>query len=170
MNIAPGMTAIAISASRQLSAISTPIAMMSRMMEIDGETMAIDARPSDAIALALRTRAPIFVEEQVIDNAKTVDFTPDKPDADRLHKWLNRIVEVVNGEPVLSGIDEHVAKVGEAFFAVLGKASSEPLKHVQAAPGLAENWYGVAETIGPPRLIRIVASVAKLPLSLIKFH
>ena len=45
--------------------------------------MAIDARPSDAIALALRTRAPIFVEEAVIDEAKTVDFTPDKPDTDR---------------------------------------------------------------------------------------
>ena len=36
--------------------------------------VAIDARPSDAIALALRTRAPIFVEDTVIDNAKTVDF------------------------------------------------------------------------------------------------
>src|SRR5579862_5519062 len=44
----------------------------------NGETVAIDARPSDAIALALRTRAPIFVEEAVIDNAKTVDFGSDK--------------------------------------------------------------------------------------------
>src|SRR6188472_4567054 len=44
-------------------------------MTRDGETMAVDARPSDAIALALRTRAPIFVEEAVIDEAKTVDFT-----------------------------------------------------------------------------------------------
>ncbi len=35
--------------------------------------VAIDARPSDAIALALRTRAPILVEESVIDNAKTID-------------------------------------------------------------------------------------------------
>src|SRR3974390_613028 len=44
---------------------------------INGDTVAIDARPSDAIALALRTRAPIYVEETVIDNAKTVDFAPD---------------------------------------------------------------------------------------------
>jgi bifunctional DNase/RNase len=56
-----------------------------------GETMAIDARPSDAIALALRTRAPIFVEESVIDNARTTDLAPDKPDADRLHKWLESL-------------------------------------------------------------------------------
>ena len=44
-------------------------------LTLDGGTVAIDARPSDAIALALRTRAPIFVEDTVLDNAKTVDFT-----------------------------------------------------------------------------------------------
>jgi bifunctional DNase/RNase len=57
----------------------------------NGDTVAIDARPSDAIALALRTRAPIFVEETVIDHAKTVDFTTEKADADRLHKWLESL-------------------------------------------------------------------------------
>src|SRR5207253_1495502 len=41
-------------------------------LTMNGEVVAIDSRPSDAIALALRTRAPIFVEETVIDNAKTV--------------------------------------------------------------------------------------------------
>ncbi len=58
---------------------------------LNGDTLAIDARPSDAIALALRTRAPIFVEETVIDNAKTVDFAPEKADSDRLHKWLESL-------------------------------------------------------------------------------
>src|SRR2546426_8603614 len=58
---------------------------------LHGDTLAIDARPSDAIALALRTRAPIFVEETVIDNAKTVDFSSEKTDADRLHKWLESL-------------------------------------------------------------------------------
>ena len=53
--------------------------------------MAIDARPSDAIALALRTRAPILVEERVIDNAKTVDFANEKQDADRLQQWLESL-------------------------------------------------------------------------------
>ena len=60
-------------------------------LRLDGETVAIDARPSDAIALALRTRAPIFVEEAVIENAKTVDFSSEKHDADRLHKWLESL-------------------------------------------------------------------------------
>src|SRR5918995_6942182 len=55
---------------------------------LNGDTVAIDARPSDAIALALRTRAPIFVEESVIDNAKSVESTPDRADTERLQKWL----------------------------------------------------------------------------------
>ena len=33
----------------------------------DGETLEIDARPSDAIALALRTRAPIYMAEPVLE-------------------------------------------------------------------------------------------------------
>jgi bifunctional DNase/RNase len=35
-------------------------------MEVKGEVKEIDARPSDAIALALRSAAPIFVSEEVI--------------------------------------------------------------------------------------------------------
>lgn len=53
--------------------------------------VAIDARPSDAIALALRTTAPILVEERVIDNAKTVDFSHEKQDSDRLQQWLESL-------------------------------------------------------------------------------
>ncbi len=60
-------------------------------LTIGGGTVSIDARPSDAIALALRTRAPIYVEDAVIDNAKTVDFSSEKADADRLHKWLESL-------------------------------------------------------------------------------
>ena len=60
-------------------------------LALNGDTLAIDARPSDAIALALRARAPIFVEEKVIDNAKTVDFAPEKGDAERLQKWLESL-------------------------------------------------------------------------------
>jgi bifunctional DNase/RNase len=60
-------------------------------LEINGEPLAVDARPSDAIELALRARAPIYVEDRVIDNAKTVDFTPDKGDTERLQKWLESL-------------------------------------------------------------------------------
>jgi uncharacterized protein len=60
-------------------------------LTVRGERVAVDARPSDAIALALRTRSPILVEETVIDNAKTVDFTSERTDTDRLQKWLESL-------------------------------------------------------------------------------
>ena len=60
-------------------------------LAVNGSTVLIDSRPSDAIALALRTRAPIFVEDRVIDNAKTVDFVPDKENSERLQKWLESL-------------------------------------------------------------------------------
>lgn len=60
-------------------------------LTVKGERVAVDARPSDAIALALRTRSPILVDETVIDNAKTVDFTADRTDNDRLQKWLESL-------------------------------------------------------------------------------
>ena len=60
-------------------------------VQAGADLVAIDARPSDAIALALRTRAPIFVEETVIDNAKGIDFGTDKADSDRLQKWLESL-------------------------------------------------------------------------------
>ena len=60
-------------------------------LQVNGEPLAVDARPSDAIALALRARAPIYVEDRVIDNAKTIDFAPDKGDAERLQKWLESL-------------------------------------------------------------------------------
>ena len=61
-------------------------------LTVRGERVAIDARPSDAIALALRTHSPILVDEQVIDNAKAVDFsTADRVDNDRLQKWLESL-------------------------------------------------------------------------------
>ena len=60
-------------------------------LRVGQELVAVDARPSDALALALRTQAPIFVEEHVIDNAKTVDLTPEPANADRLQKWLESL-------------------------------------------------------------------------------
>src|SRR5688500_6650077 len=57
-------------------------------LTVKGEPVVVDARPSDAIALALRTRSPILVEETVIDNAKPMDFTSEGADSERLQKWL----------------------------------------------------------------------------------
>ena len=50
------------------------------------KTLELDARPSDAIALALRTEAPIFVAQTVLDQAQTI--TPDGDDSDDKVKKL----------------------------------------------------------------------------------
>jgi len=61
------------------------------MLEVQGEMVAVDARPSDAIALALRAKAPIFVEEAVLESAKSTDLAPDRTDESRLQKWLESL-------------------------------------------------------------------------------
>jgi bifunctional DNase/RNase len=60
-------------------------------LNVRGESVAVDARPSDAIALALRTRSPILVDETVIDNARTVDLSSDREDSKHLKKWLEEL-------------------------------------------------------------------------------
>lgn len=52
---------------------------------------AIDARPSDAIALALRTGSRIFVEDSVIQNARSVELSHEDVDVGRLQKWLENL-------------------------------------------------------------------------------
>ena len=60
-------------------------------LDVAGERVAIDARPSDAIALALRTSAPIFVEESVIEQSRLVEPSTPQAEAERLHKWLESL-------------------------------------------------------------------------------
>ncbi len=42
------------------------------VMDVNGESMEIDSRPSDAIALAVRVHAPLFVAEEVMELASIV--------------------------------------------------------------------------------------------------
>ena len=49
----------------------------------------IDARPSDAIALALRTEAPIFVAKSVLDQAQTI--SPDTEDPEKVKSWFENL-------------------------------------------------------------------------------
>jgi bifunctional DNase/RNase len=60
-----------------------------------GGSIIIDARPSDAIALALRTEARIFVDERVMQSARTVEkeHDNDQMDIGRLEKWLADLPE-----------------------------------------------------------------------------
>jgi bifunctional DNase/RNase len=62
-------------------------------MRTRGHLLTIDARPSDAIALALRTRSPIYVEDAVIQNARSVEMSKETMDVSRLQKWLEGLTE-----------------------------------------------------------------------------
>ena len=52
------------------------------------EEIIIDSRPSDAIAIALAVDAPIFVSDQVIEKARTIDL---EKDGDQLQEWLENL-------------------------------------------------------------------------------
>ena len=56
-----------------------------------GTLLPIDSRPSDAIALALRTNSPIFVNSEVIEKAKNTDLTKDAGESERIRKWLESL-------------------------------------------------------------------------------
>lgn len=60
-------------------------------LEKDGEMISVDSRPSDALALALRTDCPIYVEEQVIRTSKATSSVSDKVTNDELKKWLESL-------------------------------------------------------------------------------
>jgi bifunctional DNase/RNase len=53
-----------------------------------GEELIIDSRPSDAIAIALAVDAPIFVSDQVIEKARTIDM---EKEGDQLKDWLENL-------------------------------------------------------------------------------
>jgi bifunctional DNase/RNase len=63
-----------------------------------GETeYTVDSRPSDAIALALRVAAPIYVDEEVVRKAKSLDVAAKEAepvkadDPERIREWLGNI-------------------------------------------------------------------------------
>jgi hypothetical protein len=53
-------------------------------VKAEGKEIAIDSRPSDAIAVALGTGAPIYVTEEVLSKAKTISL-------DQLEEWLESL-------------------------------------------------------------------------------
>ena len=68
-------------------------------MEQAGETVTVDARPSDAIALALRWDCPIFVSKAVLGRTKGNSGAAEaNVNADELRKWLENLNEDDTGQ------------------------------------------------------------------------
>jgi bifunctional DNase/RNase len=65
-------------------------------VQIDGRTVEIDSRPSDAIALAVRSGAEIFAADEVIEEAAVVfeeamEETPEDEVVDKFKDWMNQV-------------------------------------------------------------------------------
>jgi len=67
-------------------------------VEIDGRTVEVDSRPSDAIAIAVRTGATIFASDTVIEEASVVfeeaeamEDAPEEEVVDKFKDWMNRV-------------------------------------------------------------------------------
>lgn len=65
----------------------------------EGREFVIDSRPSDAIALALRSGAPIFVDKKVIEKSRHVDLATEGKSGNKSQeqKWTE-ILENLNPE------------------------------------------------------------------------
>jgi hypothetical protein len=61
-------------------------------VEKDGKMMSIDSRPSDALAIALRTDSPIYVDDSVLKNSKMAT-TQEKGQSEELKRWLENLNE-----------------------------------------------------------------------------
>jgi uncharacterized protein len=60
-------------------------------LEREGILVSIDSRPSDALALALRTDSPIYVEEDVIKSSKAASASQEKDSSQELKRWLENL-------------------------------------------------------------------------------
>jgi hypothetical protein len=60
-------------------------------LSLDTRKVLIDSRPSDAIALALRVDAPIYVTEEVIQSSRNITLDREKLDPDEVRRWLENL-------------------------------------------------------------------------------
>jgi hypothetical protein len=60
--------------------------------------MSIDARPSDALAISLRVKAPIFVAEEVIKQSSQIELKAEPQDKSEKGKKWQEILESLNPE------------------------------------------------------------------------
>lgn len=63
------------------------------LLKMNKREVIIDSRPSDAIAVALRTKAPIFVSAKVLEQAKGIDLSGQKsaPETEEFKNWLDNL-------------------------------------------------------------------------------
>ena len=56
-----------------------------------GQRLLVDARPSDAIALAIRAGVPVMVDTAVLEQARSAEVSSEQADQERLQRWLESL-------------------------------------------------------------------------------
>jgi hypothetical protein len=71
-------------------------------LKLNGNHVEVDARPSDAIAIALRAQAPIFVDEEVMKKASVADKEAERSEEmmplDRMERLNMELQKAVSDE------------------------------------------------------------------------
>ena len=60
------------------------------------EELTIDARPSDALALAVRSNAPVFVEDDVMNRAGTISYRTAQQSGEDEFKQFDQFVQTLS--------------------------------------------------------------------------
>ena len=71
-------------------------------ISVNGSEMEIDSRPSDAIALAVRTQAPIFAADDVIDES-SIEFEHEVEDQEEVVERFKDFLDEVSPEDFAAG-------------------------------------------------------------------
>ena len=80
----------------------------------------LDARPSDAIALALRQQAPIFIEEDVLERASFPYVFKNAPDAEDELADFRTFLEELAPEDFMAGISAMLKELVGTYQAIKG--------------------------------------------------
>ena len=71
-------------------------------LAVDGRELEIDARPSDAMALAVRSEAPIFVDDDVIEES-AIEFEHEVEDSEEVVEKFKEFLDEVSPEDFARG-------------------------------------------------------------------
>jgi hypothetical protein len=93
-------------------------------LKLNGNHVEVDARPSDAIAIALRAQAPIFVDDDVMKKASVSDRDAERTEEvvplDRLDRLNMELQKAINDERF-----EDAARLRDEINAVRKERRSE---------------------------------------------
>lgn len=85
------LAALAVELSRvEISALREGTFHARMRLQRSGDESLVDARPSDAIAMAVRTGAEIWVARAVLDEALKVDLATAGEEEEHLREWLEK--------------------------------------------------------------------------------